>query len=210
MKVYAIINKETNIVSNVINVEDENFIFLDSEKEYFALANRAVQIGMTYDESTGKFPEAGDQGEVLDLRDEIDLMIKNSTNLISQNTHLTADELQVHRDYINQLRQISYGTSYVIMKSQFDAVGPAPEFPPVPEPIRVITQDVFRGTLNLAEKVIWDNPETGTTQQSAAINTIKIDFPFYGVDSMTEELAFLQQVGLLTSQRITEITTELS
>lgn len=207
MKIYAIIDKETNIVLNVVNVENENFLFSNPETEYTALANRAVQIGMIYDKKTSKFPEAGDKGELMDLKDEIQSLISAHTDLITQHSYLTTEQLQVHLDYVNQLIEVSSKSSYVDMKVQFDELKPAPEFPPAP---KEITQDVFRDILKLSEKVLWDNPETGTTQQIAAINTLKIDFPFYGVENMTEELALLQQVEFLTATRVKEIKAALA
>lgn len=64
--------------------------------------------------------------------------------------------------------------------------------------------------LKLTEKILWDNPETGTTQQNAVINTLKLDFPHYGVQSMSDELELLEQVGFFTAQRVTEVTQALS
>lgn len=207
LKIYAIIDKQTNIVLNVVTVEKEEFLFFNTETEYTALANKAVEIGMTYDKNTGKFPEAGDIGELLDLRDTIKSLIKSHQSKMAENSHMTPEQLEVHTNYINQLQTISEVNSYTDMKSQFDAVGPEPEVPPAP---REITQDVFRGVLKLSEKILWDNPETGTTQQSAAINTLKLDFPHYGVESMTDELALLKQVGFFTAARVTEVTQALS
>lgn len=207
LKTYAIISKETNTVLNVINAEKEEFIFFNSETEYFAPANRAVEIGMIYDKKTGKFPEAGDRGELLDLRDEIQSLILTHQLKITENPHITLEQLEIHNDYIVQLQTISAINSYVEMKSQFDNLGPEPEVPPAP---REITQDVFRSVLKLSEKLLWDNPETGTAQQTAAINTLKMDFPHYGVENMSEELALLEQVEFFTTQRVTEVIEALS
>ncbi len=207
LKIYAIIDKQTNIVLNVVNVEKEEFIFFNAETEYTALANKAVDIGMFYDKETGKFPETGDRGELLDLRDTIQSLISSHQSKMDLNPHMTPEQLEIHTNYINQLRTISDLDSYTEMKSQFDALGPEPEVPPTP---REITQDVFRGVLKLTEKILWDNPETGTTQQAAVINTLKLDFPHYGVDTMSDELELLEQVGFFTAQRVTEVTQALS
>lgn len=207
LKIYAIIDKQSNIVLNVVTVEKEEFLFFNAETEYTALANKAVEIGMTYDKNTGKFPEAGDRGELLDLRDTIQSLIKSHQSKMAENSHMTPEQLEVHTNYINQLQSIFAVNSYTEMKSQFDSVGPEPEVPPSP---REITQDVFRGVLKLSEKILWDNPETGTTQQSAAINTLKLDFPHYGVESMSDELDLLKQVGFFTAARVTEVTQALS
>lgn len=207
LKIYAIINKETNTVLNVFNVEQEQFIFYNQETEYYALANRAVEIGMLYDKTSGKFPQAGDRGELMNLRDEINSLISSHQQKMIENSHMNIEELKVHTDYISSLTEILSATSYVDMKSQFDDRQTEPEFPPAP---KVINQDDFRSTLKLAEKILWDHPETGTTQQAALINTIKIDFPYYGVESMSEELELLQQVEFLTEDRLEEITEALS
>jgi hypothetical protein len=207
MKIYAILDKETNTVLNLINVENENFIFT-KENEYAVLANRVVDIGMTYDKTAEKFLEVGDKLELLDLRDEIQLLVSNHQILINENSlFLSSDQLKLHTNYINQLRSISILESYSEMKLQFDSIETPPEFPPKP---KEITQDVFKSVLNLTEKILWNNPETGTTQQSAVINTLKMEFPYYGVENMTEELNLLEQVGFFTSTRITEVTQALS
>ena len=206
MTIYAVINKDTNSVVNIINAEDENFIFLGPD-EYYARANRVVRIGMFYDKQTNTFPEVGDRGELLDLRDEVEFLIASHLLKIAENPHMTPEQLEPHINYLNQLRSIAPLDTYIEMKSQFDVLGPEPEFPPAP---KEITQDVFRGTLNLSEKILWDNPETGTVQQKAAINTLKMDFPHYGVESMSDEFDLLEQVGFFTPERVTEVTQALS
>ncbi len=207
LKIYAIIDKQTNIVLNVVNVEKEEFVFFNSETEYTALANKAVEIGMLYDKDTKTFPETGDRGELLDLRDIIQSLIVSHQLKMTENPHMTPEQLIIHLDYINQLQNIFGLQSYSEMKSQFDDLGPEPEVPPTP---REITQDVFRGVLKLTEKILWDNPETGTTQQNAVINTLKMDFPHYGVESMSDEFELLEQVGFFTAQRVSEVTQALS
>jgi hypothetical protein len=206
MPIYAILNKDTNIVTNVVNANDEKLIFLNSD-EYFALANRAVEKGMFYDNNTKTFPEVGDKGELLDLRDKIQSLILSHQLKMTENQYMNPEQREIHTNYINELQTILEVQSYVEMKSQFDNVGPEPEVPSAP---REITQDVFRGVLKLTEKILWDNPETGTEVQKATINTIKMDFPHYGVESMSDELELLEQVGFFTAQRVTEVTQTLS
>jgi hypothetical protein len=206
MSIYAILNKDTNIVTNIVNVDDDKSIFLNSD-EYFVPANKAVEIGMLYDKDTKTFPETGDIGELLDLRDEIRSIISNHQLKMSENPHMTPEQYTIHTDYINELETIFRLESYVEMKSQLDSIGPEPEVPPLQ---KEITQDVFRGVLNLTEKILWDNPETGTVQQTAVINTLKLDFPHYGVQSMSDELELLKKVEFFTSQRVTEVTQALS
>ena len=76
---------------------------------------------------------------------------------------------------------------------------PTPE--PEPEPIYVSLVD-FRAQLTLSEKLIWDNPETATTVQRQAINTVRGDFP-QRVDGnqFREELDLLESVEVLGSGR---------
>ena len=45
-----------------------------------------------------------------------------------------------------------------------------------PEPKQIAVDDV-RSNLTLTEKVLWDNPETGTASQTAVINTVKLELP---------------------------------
>jgi len=73
-----------------------------------------------------------------------------------------------------------------------------------------ITESEFRSKLNLAERILWDNPETGTEVQKATINTLKMDFPHYGIESMTEEFEVLEQVGFFTPERSEEVKLALS
>lgn len=65
-----------------------------------------------------------------------------------------------------------------------------------------ITEENFRSSLNFQEKILWDNPETGTNNQKAVINTIKTDFPY---ENMTEQVNALQQVGVIELTRVQEI-----
>jgi len=82
-------------------------------------------------------------------------------------------------------------------------------FPPPPKFV-IINETDFRSALNLTEKILWDDPETGTTEQKAVINTLKMEFPYYGVESMTDEFTLLEQIIFTTSERITEIKAALA
>lgn len=132
LKIYAIIDKQTNIVLNVVNTEKEEFVFFNSDTEYTALANKAVEIGMLYDKDTKTFPETGDRGELLDLRDTIQSLIVSHQLKMEENPHMTPEQLEVHTNYINQLQTIFGLQIYSEMKSQFDALGPEPVVPPIP------------------------------------------------------------------------------
>jgi hypothetical protein len=74
---------------------------------------------------------------------------------------------------------------------------------------REITETDFRSTLNLVEKILWDNPENGTDQQKSLINTIKIDFPFLSVSDMQEELNLLESLQVIGEGRASEIASQL-
>jgi len=202
MAIYAILDKTTNIVTNVVIADDENSIFITPEQS-IALASRSVQIGTDYKD----FPTILQSDKIFEIRDEVNALIQEHQTAIPQHLNLAAEQLQPHLDYIASLQALLTLETYDEVKSQLDAIGTAPEFPPAP---KQITQDVFRGALNLIEKVLWDNPETGTTEQKAVINTLKMEFPYYGVESMTDEFALLKQISFTTSKRITEIQAALA
>jgi hypothetical protein len=206
MPIYAILSKDTNSVSNIVISDSENFVFTNPD-EYAVSANRAVKKGMIYDENTKSFPEAGDEGELMDLRDKIISLTENHQKLLSENRHLNQQEYQVHLTYIDNLTSIKSLETYSEMKSQFDSIELPPEFPPAP---KEITQGVFRSTLKLSERILWDNPETGTEIQKATINTLKMEFPHYGIESMVEEFELLEQIGFFTPQRSEEVKQFLS
>lgn len=206
MQIYAVLNSNTDSVVNLILAEDEKFIFLKTG-EYAVPVNRAIQIGMVYDKKKKSFPEAGDKVQLFDLIDQISLIIENHQKLLSENNHLTEDQLQIHLTYIENLNSIRSLATYSQMKLEFDALELPPEIPPAP---KEITQDLFRSVLKLTEKILWDNPQTGTATQEATINTLKMEFPYYGVDSMTEELDLLETVGFFTTQRVQEVKQALA
>lgn len=83
----------------------------------------------------------------------------------------------------------------------------------IPDPDYVapknITEYDFRSKLTLTEKLLWDNPETGTAQQKAAINTIKLDFPFSSVEDMQDELDLLESLEVIGVGRAAEIASQL-
>lgn len=202
MAIYAILDKTTNIVTNVVIADDENSILLTAEQS-IALASRSVQIGTDYKD----FPSILQSDKIFEIRDEVNSLIQEHQTTISKHLNLKAEQLQPHLDYIGNLQSLLTLETYDEVKSQLDTIGDAPEFPPAP---REITQDVFRGALNLTEKVLWDNPETGTAEQKAVIGTLKMEFPYYGVESMTEEFALLKQISFTTTKRIAEIKAALA
>lgn len=66
-----------------------------------------------------------------------------------------------------------------------------------PTPPKNISLEEFRAKLKLNEKLLWDNPETGTSSQIATINTIKQEFPLLVSSEETIEI-----LNLLESQEI--------
>lgn len=201
MAIYAILDNKTNIVKNITISNDINFVF-SSEEEYVVLGNKAVQIGMLYNKKTKTFPEIGDKGELLDLRDEIQVLINNHQNLLLENTHLIPEQLIPHNEYISNLYSIMNLESYIEMKSQYNLVGNAPE---IPSPPKLIYEQDFRGQLKVTEKILWDNPEIGNAQQKALINTMKLDFPFSGIESIRDELDLLETTEVIGVGRAEEI-----
>ena len=202
MAIYAILDKTTNIVTNVVIAEDENSIFITPEQSVVP-ASRSIQIGTDYKD----FPSILQSDKILEIKDEVISLIQEHQTAIAEHLNLTTEQLQPHLDYIASLQSLLSLETYDEIKSQLDVIGIAPEFPPA---LKQITQDVFRGALNLIEKVLWDNPETGTVQQTAVINTLKMEFPYYGVESMTEEFALLEQINFTTADRIAVIQTALA
>lgn len=207
MEKYAILNKQTNSVTNTIVIEDEKFIStIIGENEYAVPASRSVQIGMVYDKKTGTFPEVHLKDQILDLKEIINLKIVYQNSKISENLHLSTEDLSDQFDYVDKLNQILTLEDYDLMKSEFESL---PDPPAIPDPPKEISQDLFRSCLNLTEKILWDNAETGTEIQKALINTLKVEFPYYGIESMEEMFTMLEQNQVLSNERIIEIKTIL-
>jgi hypothetical protein len=84
---------------------------------------------------------------------------------------------------------------------------PEPETEPEPQPEpKYISVGEFRTQLTLSEKLIWDNPQNATPEQSSAINTVSADFP-QRVDGteFQEELDLLESVGVIGTGRAQEL-----
>lgn len=205
---YAILNKETQQVVNIVMVDDEKHLsFIMNENEYGVPASRSVEIGMIYDTSTNTFPDVFETDRILELKDKIINLYQTHRNSMQENFYMNSEQLQVHSEYLDRLNSSLSLETFDELKSEFDSIGAPPVFPPKP---KEITQDIFRSILNLTEKILWDNPETGTEIQRSTINTLKLEFPYYGVDSMNEELALLEQIEFFTSDRVIEIKQILS
>lgn len=205
MAIYAILDIESNIVKNTIISDDISFVFT-SENEYAVTANRAVQIGMLYDQQTNSFPGIGNGGKLLDLRDEINSLISNHQDLLLQVTHLTPEQLIIHHKHLNNLRSVASLQDYDEMESQYNLLKDLPSIPSIP--VSISEQD-FRNQLKIAEKILWDNPETGTLQQKAVINTMKLDFPFTGIETIRDELDLLESLEVIGVGRADEIYNSL-
>jgi hypothetical protein len=207
MKKYAILDKQTNSVKNTIVIEEEKFLsVVTGDNEYAVPASRSVQIGMVYDKNSETFPEVHLQDQILDLKEIIELKIQNRNEEILKNSHLTQSELLIQNSYVDQLKDILKVENYDDMKSQFDSLEEAPEIPPPP---KEITQEIFRSTLNISEKILWDNPEACTEIQKSIINTLKMEFPYYGAESMTELFSLLEENDIISNDRILEIKSTL-
>ncbi len=204
MDKYAILNQDTHQVLNIVMIEDQNVLsIITKENEYFVPASRSVQIGMIFDTETQTFPDVFEIDRLFDLREKIELEIKNHESYTIESFSSNKEN---HIEYISKLRTILELTTYDAIKTEYDNVGPSPEFEP---PLKQITQDLFRSVLKLNEKILWDNPETGTEIQKATINTLKMEFPFYGIDSMNEMFSLLEQSEVINLERIEEIKLNL-
>ena len=85
-----------------------------------------------------------------------------------------------------------------------------PSVSPEPEPY-YINQDQFRSQLTLAEKLIWDSPDTATTPQRQAIVTVKSDFPQrVDGDQFREEVDLLEATEVIGSGRSATLLTYFS
>lgn len=81
-------------------------------------------------------------------------------------------------------------------------------FPPPP---KYVSLEDFRNQLSLTEKILWDNPETGTQIQSAVINTAKQEFPLLLSGKKTlEVLNLFEQNSILSEGRAQEIYDHLN
>ncbi len=207
MSRYAVLNKNTNSVTNTVIIDDKNVInFLLQDDELLVPASRSVQIGMIYDKKTKTFPEIYELDKFLDLKYELQDLIEKQEKVLKENGYLKEEQLTIQLDYLNKLQEGNKFESYDDLKNHLDSLENPPEVPPAP---KIITQDLFRSVLTLSEKILWDNPQTGTSIQEATINTLKMEFPYYGVESMAEEFDLLFNIDFLTLDRVNEIKEKL-
>ena len=76
-------------------------------------------------------------------------------------------------------------------------------FPPEP---KIVTDEEIRFNLKLSEKLLWDTPESGTTQQAAAINTIKKDLPkVFNSEELLEIFDLLETLEVIGVGRAQEL-----
>ena len=81
-----------------------------------------------------------------------------------------------------------------------------PPPPPAPPEPKYISLDEFRSQLTLTEKILWDNPESGTVVQGATIKTIKQEFPLLvEAESTVEILDLLEEKSIIGEGRASEI-----
>lgn len=77
-------------------------------------------------------------------------------------------------------------------------------------PPKEITSNSFRSQLTLTEKLLWDNPETGTITQKAAITTFQTELPLTeGTEELNELLDLLVSAVVFTQQRLDEIISSI-
>ena len=203
---YAIVDTNTNIVNNVVVCDCDDHAFA-SNTEYAVRANKFVKIGMIYDLGTQTFPEVGDKVEKFELIEKVNNLVGEHQNKVTAYMHLMTDaEIEAHYDYINQLGTVFDQETYAEMQTVWDSKPDAPSFPTKPVEIDANT---FRNQLTLTEKVLWDNPSTGTSAQAAVINTMKADFPFIG-DAIQEYLNALETNEVIGVGRADAIYTALT
>lgn len=78
-------------------------------------------------------------------------------------------------------------------------------------PSIIISLEDFRSKLTLEEKMLWDNPETGTLSQKAAITTVKNEFPLtYDTDETMDLMDLLVEKEVFTTERMEEILSSFS
>jgi hypothetical protein len=202
---YAIINSSTNVVENVVMANNSSDISTSSGQSV-VLGNRFVKKGMIYDPGTGTFPAVGDKEDKRVLRDEIQKLEEEHQTEMDNHPSMSDDERETHTTYLSQLGDIAAKPTYAEMKTAWDAKPNAPTF--TAEPVE-IDESAFRSELTLTEKVLWDNPTTGTSAQQAIINTMKTDFPFIG-SAIQEYLNSLETNEVIGTGRADAIYTSLT
>lgn len=202
---YAIINSSTNVVENVVMANNSSDIHTSSGQSV-VLGNCFVKKGMTYDPETRTFPAVGDKEDKRVLRDEIQKLEEEHQTKIDNHPSMSDDERETHTTYLSQLGDIAAKLTYAEMKTAWDAKPNAPTF--TAEPVE-IDESAFRSELTLTEKVLWDNPTTGTSAQQAIINTMKADFPFIG-SAIQEYLNSLETNEVIGTGRADAIYTALT
>lgn len=79
-------------------------------------------------------------------------------------------------------------------------------YPPAPVPPKMVTEEEIRYNLKLTEKLLWDTPESGTSQQTAAITTIKKELPQRADgEELVEMLELLETLGVIGNGRAQEL-----
>lgn len=100
---YAIIDKETNIVLNVILSDDESDIFLN-ESEFAVPATRSTKIGILYDPISKTFPAVLELDELLDFREEVESLEAEISPPLPN--HLIGENRKLFSDYLGKLSEI--------------------------------------------------------------------------------------------------------
>lgn len=128
---YAIINKDTNLVTNIVLSDSESNLFLNYD-EYAVPARKSTQIGHFYDKSSGTFPEVVELDAQLEYLDEVnDLM---SQVILPLPSHLSEENRETFIQYMNSLTEL-LGKNYSegklelqnLVKPDFDLLIPPTE-----------------------------------------------------------------------------------
>lgn len=108
-KPYAIIDKTTNLVSNIIILNDDNVNSFSDENSYLVEASPSTSIGMEYDQNTNKFVGAEEDDEIFYLNEQIELL-KQEIKFIYERepvpTNVDPEELVKFFDYYAELGSI--------------------------------------------------------------------------------------------------------
>lgn len=101
---YAIIDKTTNLVLNVVLSDDEFNIILN-ENEFAVPATRSTKIGISYDPISKTFPSIVELDETLDFQDKINSLISEVTPLPAHIFN-KEDDLKLFMDYLDTINEI--------------------------------------------------------------------------------------------------------
>lgn len=100
---YAIIDSQTNLVSNIVESDTESTIFLE-ENQYTVEATKSTTIGISYDPKTKTFPEVLELDDLLDFYEEVDSLTSEVTTPLP--SHLSPENFELFVTYLGSLSTI--------------------------------------------------------------------------------------------------------